>query len=842
MKQKTALSELELKQDSKNKNHLTFFKSSYFIIALFFSLILFLTFSFADSPVFITPSDAYSPDALTCSLSSGDPSAYAYNWYRNGELTSYTSYILPEGVAFPGERWTCKVYYPPTEYTGLIYIGESSVLVKYNNAPLISFIKLDKEVINSAPGSYFWTSSYNNPSSSISITDVVMKRFNFSVSAYDVENQSLSYNWFLDGSLIYSGKNYSIEFSSPIEKILRLEVSDGRKTSSVEWLLNINSPTIYGVVYDENGNPVPGANISFYDSSVYDPFNGTGNYEDLEPKTVPDAVTNLVGGFFMFIDDGVKHMVVQHSDEKDFDIRIKKGKKGEYDDDCDSDGKENWEDDDDELCDKKSHDVEMNENISKTNFNAEGHVLYSGKYEHSNNYTCGDKLKFTMFGVNNGDTNETITFLIQDHTSIAGPSAPIFYEGNISNPDESLTINAGEKKHKTFYYTLPCPMTLGRYDVHVVWNGEKWHKIGNFFVINDTVPPALYSEHNLEMFSGGSDALSYSVNNIYEEGTVNHYEILHISPYIVEGVIINVDKDITVDSNGDSIADNDPDYSFVDPWDFGELNISYNESGRYVARLFAMDASNNTAEEFVNVSVYASEDEADVVATALWTLYGYGGVIEKDYNYTVGTSTPRVRSEWDIIYPGSYGSEYLTPGNGLDSPDGINATQVAALERVNYVATGPEYVKPIYPMTLDEFNYTLDSFFYLLKCVIGELNPNIICSAKNFAPQIWRCSPSVYLDPFGGYLCKPYDLSITSSSTQNFAISVADPNNDAYTTYWYVDGVLNKTGGNSYSFVADSSLIGKHVIKAISLDSSGENVSITNGPINSIQWNLEVTA
>ncbi|HJX50106.1 MAG TPA: hypothetical protein VJ438_01455, partial [Candidatus Nanoarchaeia archaeon] len=232
----------------------------------------------------------------------------------------------------------------------------------------------------------------------------------------------------------------------------------------------IGCANVYGTIYNVDTNDtLEGINISFYDSEVYDTFNDTGNYSALVPKEIPDAVTDENGNYNVSILEGIYHMVLQGSKEEDFNIHANA-----------SNG-------------ALKHDVELNENTASDNFNAEGHILFSGKYEQNNGnkYVCGDKLKFVMFGINHGEENETITFMVEDHTVNHGTNGDSVYNGSILDDDESLTIPAEEKVYKNFEFEIPCGYNLGKYDIHVVWDDSKWHKIGNFFVVGDTTSPGI---------------------------------------------------------------------------------------------------------------------------------------------------------------------------------------------------------------------------------------------------------------------------------------------------------------------------------------------------------------
>ncbi len=484
--------------------------------------------------------------------------------------------------------------------------------------------------------------------------------------------------------------------------------------------------------------------------------------------------------------------------------------------------------------------AEIDEDRVKTNLNAEGHLLYSGKYGGENKYACGDLIRFTMFGVNNGGTDENITFAVQDHTSIGGPTAPIIYNGSISDPDEKLTIPAGNKEHGVFEYTLQCPLAEGRYDVHVVWDNETWHKIGNFFVVNDTTAPEVNGIDSASTYTNQSVLIGINVVDTAQPNTIRIQEASTMgNASNIQGITVYVHKDTnTSDIPLDEIINN-KDYSVSASSNF-DLNLTYNESGHYTAGIFAVDESGNIGKHFVDVDVFITEEEADVIGDAIYTLFGLDIFLTYDYNYTVTTSSPNIHLVWDrFTDDNNYGDEYITADDGFNGFNGINITEISAVEKENYEKTGPEYALPIYPMIMDEYNYTLTSFFYWLKCGINSeplVGPS--CNTTNFAPEIWKCNPG---DGVGGIPCIPADVGINATEAAPLSISVVDPNDDDYSIYWYDDDELVETNSTSYTFVANESLIGSHIIKVIALDQTGENISISNGPHNSWEWNLTVT-
>jgi len=380
--------------------------------------------------------------------------------------------------------------------------------------------------------------------------------------------------------------------------------------------------------------------------------------------------------------------------------------------DCDNDGNPNYNDTDD-PCD-------IGDNSSaKVDFNAEGHILYAGKYEkknetdetNGNKYTCGQSVRFIMFGVNNGGTDETITFDVQDHTSEGGPNAPIIYTGNISEPSQSLTVLAGNKSEKYFDWQIPCPMAEGRYDIHVVWNSEVWHKIGNFFVIADTTMPILNVQEGGETFTNQPFTMFYSARDDSTPGTIPGQvgTMQVISGVPDESVTVTIDQDIETDGpDADVIVDNDADISAFGGNQY--INLTYAQSGYYTARFTAKDPYGNSVSEDRNISVFITEDEADAIATPFYTTYctlnGSFGPLQYDHQEYIAKSAPDVNASFDMysdpeITGGrDLGHEYLTPG------DGLSEIEINALKAVENTCS-PEYVKVINMSTATEFCNTL---------------------------------------------------------------------------------------------------------------------------------------
>jgi len=78
--------------------------------------------------VAITPNNPTDNDDLICNLQTGTPSMYIYKWFLNNEEKSNGN-RLPNSVTNPSETWMCRVYVPPTRYTGITLLGEASVTV-----------------------------------------------------------------------------------------------------------------------------------------------------------------------------------------------------------------------------------------------------------------------------------------------------------------------------------------------------------------------------------------------------------------------------------------------------------------------------------------------------------------------------------------------------------------------------------------------------------------------------------------------------------------------------------------------------------------------------------------
>lgn len=679
--------------------------------------------------------------------------------------------------------------------------------------------------------------------------EIVRNRtLNLEPKVVDLDGDSLNYEWKINSVAVSNSINLTYNFTELGNYDVTLNVNDGKKTASASWLITVVNETVSGQIIDtDTGQPLAGIKISFVPSSTFNPeTNETSalGYESLVEKQIPDAITDANGNYNALLPEGTYHLIAVGSDEKDFDIHIN----------ANSD---------------KKHDVEMSEKVPVTNFNAEGHIIHSGKYENDNSYTCGDFVWFTMFGVNNGGTDESITFDVQDHRASGNPDSPIVYTANISNPSESLTVPAGQKLNKMFRFEVPCSFEEGKYDIHVLWNNDTWHKIGNFFVVPDTTAPYVYGWKQLYTYTNQSLEVPYDGENIPQPGTIGYNERVYY--YMMEGynepkwgVTVCIDKDITEDYDHDGNPANDKEVCKSNPPRFlgpeDAMFVNYSKSGYYNAKITAYDNAGNTNSTYTNVTVYATEQEVDAIADPIYASFIPFWLPLFDNITTIGSSWPPAQINdymfnitWDrVTQDYTYGDEYITPNDGFVGPNGVNWSQIAALEYQIADNHAGNYGKAIFSMTLDEYNYTLNSFLYTSQCFYGHDIGGPACNSRNFIPEIYSCSPTSISSKYWAVLpCYPQALSINTTVSQIYSVSVRDPNADSFTTHWYLDNneIFNTEDHNqtymtdsnkTLVFVSGPSLIGGHKIKAEAFDYSGMNISIPNGPNNIYEWTVTV--
>lgn len=460
-----------------------------------------------------------------------------------------------------------------------------------------------------------------------------------------------------------------------------------------------NSSTIdYNIrVFDSNGKPAQGAKISFYSADIFNPNTGEGNFSALQPKISPDAETGLDGLVRGKVVEGIHHIVVTCPDHETGYL-FNRNPWGVVDLDHGKDGP----------------------------FNASGHIKYQENYPsddaHGRAFYCvGDKIKFFMFGVNNSDQDETISFCVQDHTLIGGPSAPIVYWGNFGDPDETLTVPADEKTHRVFEFEIPSCWkgNNGRYDIHVYWPGDEdgiWHKIGNFFLINDTTPPGMTGETNKITFTDQSVDIGYVTQDPAQSGTVR---IAYVDIASVGSTdIVFVDTDILVDSDLDGDPANDEDRTWnsspgILPAYGEDLVAPIGENSGYkTVRIWKKDSSENVGYLDVAVRVDITKNEADAIADEVYNNFGLDTpavFFKTDYTVTTGAT----KTSFDVLCNRYNASEDI--GHIYNKQGGLTDDHAAQLIEVINKLNGPEYIDPILRCIASEFRTKLTNYLQYLK-------------------------------------------------------------------------------------------------------------------------------
>ncbi len=501
----------------------------------------------AFAQVVITPSNPDDNSNLVCSIGGLNPSGYTYAWVVDGQSRNFAN-LVPASETSINQKWTCKISSAPTMYTGAISIGEASVVIAApvitpptvtNQAPVADFTSNSPQNEGSTVtftsnsydpdgtiASYSWnfgdgsTSALKNPthvytnngtySVRLTVTDnsdsvnaltkaiivndltptanftlfpttvAVNQTAHFSgiANSYD---SIVSWKWLFEGTLNVGSQNETYRFRMPGTYNVSLLVTDidGSSYQVGPKQVQVVLPNIYGTIYNiDNGSVIPGANISFYDNSVCDldeiTLNGTCSNVKLVPKSIPDTVSDANGNYAFYLPSGVYHMVIQHSQQDDLNIFVNDT--------------------------PKKHDAELNERLNAQDYNFEGHILYSGRYENGNKYVVGDPLDFVMFGVTRpGSAPVNATYTVERHIEElgdGGSDGALVLNGSLSNANQTLNVPGdGTKVGDTFHFIIPPELSApGRYDIHVLVNNsgtlEKWHKIGNFFIDNITTTVA----------------------------------------------------------------------------------------------------------------------------------------------------------------------------------------------------------------------------------------------------------------------------------------------------------------------------------------------------------------
>lgn len=510
----------------------------------------------------------------------------------------------------------------------------------------------------------------------------------------------------------------------------------------------VSGPLVNGTIYDENGLGVSGVNISFYPVTNYDATLNNTNIDTLVPKNIPDTVTDANGNYEIHLPDNtIWHMVMQGSKKVDFNIFTNKTNNGQ------------------------GHDTEIFENASynpNTDFNVEGHIYHSGMFEHENYNTCYQYVDFKMFGRNRGSTDLTIRYVVENHTETGTPtdnrwvctnqttSQPI--EGFINDTDvhycsynnasETLDLPAdGDTYEKDYSFRVPCDWPDGKYDIHV-YDNQKWgkmHKIGNFFIEDGEYTPIIenvtggenysswlnLSSSSLAMYSNESINVQFKSEDADNNKTVLNKLMFQIAvemDYVYCNINVTMDQDIEVDTNGDTITDNDEDYYNCGGTKQYMYNVTYNKApftdgGVYEvarvhkARLTSKDSRGKTTTQDINITVFVNEENADSIGDSTYALFANLATIyyKHDLNVnTTKTTTPFEINTDRINYPQRrVGDEYMSKFENIPS------WQAVELQQVITAMTGPEYIKPICPSIAQDYNSTLFEYLMFLQCQVG---------------------------------------------------------------------------------------------------------------------------
>lgn len=418
--------------------------------------------------------------------------------------------------------------------------------------------------------------------------------------------------------------------------------------------------------------------------------------------------------------------------------------------DCDNDTIKDWLDQDDYWCDVGQVDTEVNEVIPVTNFNAEGHII-SSRANKGNKYICSDPVHFTMFGVNNGGTNENITYLIENKDGTT------MFAGNNQITSQTLFTPAGQKTNKTFEFFIPCSFAEDRYEIFIVWHGEKWHKIGNFFVIPDTTLPNVKT---IPLISP-SEVIKYEqyVNQSKEISFVLEVPPQPLAPgtvyimsfeWIDEGVLPNC----TYASDGDSVTLSAPSADILmggvtttnsislnvtNAYNRGcvaTANLTYHESKHYNGSITLKKQTGLVSEpRLINASVWATEQQArDIYYYLVNTVPVYAPSWPLPDVYKI--QIPIISSTLDW-FDTSWGFEYRSSEDGIDVdtlPININSCQLDPVWNASAV-TGCERdasnvdwkiskaglnILVLDPMTVDEIE---DKVLEFIAALDGNVSP-----------------------------------------------------------------------------------------------------------------------
>ncbi len=500
--------------------------------------------------------------------------------------------------------------------------------------------------------------------------------------------------------------------------------------------INVN-----GTITDEFGNPAEGINISFYQETQYSPILNNTNTDSLTPKIIPDTTTNTNGYYETYLPENtVWHMRMQGSSKKDFNIFTNRTNKG------------------------RGHNTDIFENEtydSNNDFNVQGHIIYEGKHEHGNKYVCGESVEFMMFGMNWEDTNVTITYAVENHTGGGEPTdnrdvcdgvagftneSDVLWCSNISDTKDILHLPAdGKKYEKYFAFDIPCRWNGGRYDIHVYDNSRwgKMHMIGTFFIVPDNESQPQLNISTLEidasgisMYTNESVDLKFHAEDVSNETIPENEDKiipeLAVMNYVDCTLNVTFDKDVEVDTDGDGNTSNDVDFSTCGGWGRYVWNLSYprsefagddgifnvtedifNLARTHKAKFTVTDEAGNKAEEYINITLWMTEDEGRELGAHIMIDAGFD-FLETSKNYTTTSTFNPIHlfiDKWDM----ENGIEYMTPNDPnssirADLPDDWRQQLQNSIDGCE-----AEYILAANTSTAAEFNTTAyDHFRYVI--------------------------------------------------------------------------------------------------------------------------------
>jgi len=443
---------------------------------------------------------------------------------------------------------------------------------------------------------------------------------------------------------------------------------------------------------DFDGNPIQGAQVSLYDSSVYNVDDGTGDM-DLPPKTSGYYTTNANGEANLTLDDREHHIVVKANGvqtERAFNANVS--------------GSSNIT-------------IECCPGNDDGNFNSEGHILHQESYTFTNNkYTVGDKVKFYVWGDNKTGLEQKVSFNVLDMTEGGNPkTAPVVYRGDPENVNEGLNVPSGQKAHKVFEWTIPADLkdNLGKYSIYVTWSGydgypvdgipDSWHNIGIFRVIEDKTAPTLnLIPDQTQYFTDENVQLWASVNDTPEAGTVRAGHV-DISAASLDNVLIDMQNGSGFHAfSGAPISL--PAYGAVTQGTFSDIGKN---SKYYVIQGKVQDLSGNEAiTSTPQIAIHINKEEAGKIADKIYDDFGIGP--------TTWWWPPDWKENWTLPYargpPNSvfcnrvnYGIGSGKTGHNYNREGGLSNDDAVLLEGDLATPMDGDCVKPIERSTKNVF-------------------------------------------------------------------------------------------------------------------------------------------